>query len=179
MLIIIYIIVTIIKNIDELILPIIFVIITMDNNANIIPIITDINELVLCFTTSALFSASNFGYFKLTFIPMKWDTNGINNKDSNILILNFINRIIFPINSTGVVIIKQEYILDISIVFIFIGNDFKMFMFFPSKLITELVIDVIYAVKDINTNINIDILLFNNSFDNPRPPSLLVNIGII
>ena len=45
--------------------------------SNPIPANTDIIELVLCFTTSALFSNSNFGYFKLIIIPIKCDTNGI------------------------------------------------------------------------------------------------------
>ena len=103
---------------------------------------------MLCFTTSVLFSASNLGYFKLTRIPIKCETNGINTDKisssiaSNILTLNFMNNTMLPIIRTGVVRIRLEYILDINIVLVLIGNDFIIFIFFPSKLITELVIDV-------------------------------------
>ena len=80
---------------------------------------------------------------------MKCETSGIktdsiiNNIDSNILVLNFINNIMSPITNTGVVINKQVYILDINIVFTFIGNDFKITILLPSKLINEFVIEVI------------------------------------
>ena len=132
---------------------------------NTMPNITDKNELVLCFITSASFSASSFGYFRLIIIPIKCDTKGINidsiinNSISIILVLILINNIISPINKIGVVRIKLEYIFDINIVFVFIGSDLRILMFLPSKLITELVIDVINAVTVISANINIDELL--------------------
>ena len=45
--------------------------------------------------------------------------------------------------ATGVVITKPAYILDIRIVLVFMGSDLRILIFFPSKLITALVIDVI------------------------------------
>ena len=55
----------------EFIIPISFVMIAIDIMHSNIPIITDTNELVDCFTTSVSFSASNFGYFKFNIIPIK------------------------------------------------------------------------------------------------------------
>ena len=138
-------------------------IVTTDNINNSIPIITDKNELILCFTTSALFSYSNLGYFKLIISPIKCDISGViienisNNIISKIFNLNLINRIMSPINIGTVVIDSAAYILDIKMVLVLIGNDFSMLIFFPSKLITELVIDVINAADEIRIKIKIDI----------------------
>ena len=96
------------------------------------------------------------------------------NKASIILILNLINSIISPINNIGVVITKQAYILDIIIVLGFIGRVFNMFMFLPSRLITEFVIDVIYEVITINISIITEVLFIINSMLKPKPFSLLV-----
>ena len=112
--IIIYIITDIVSSNTGFIIPIIFVIIITDIISNNIPIITEMNELALCFTTSVLFSASNLGYFRLTISPIKCETRGINTDninnsiDSIMLILNLIISIIFPINNTGVVNSRLE-----------------------------------------------------------------------
>ena len=113
------------------------------------PIITDMNELVLCFITSVVFSQSNLGYLRFTIIPIKCDVSGIimdniiKSMDSKRLILNFISNISVPINKTGVVMVRDANILLIKIVFTFIGRDFNMLIFLPSRLMIELVMDVI------------------------------------
>jgi hypothetical protein len=163
--------VTKVNNNVELIVPATLKIIITLMIRKIIPIMTDTNELILCFTTSVLFSASNFGYFKLIMIPIKCDTKGIstdninNNIDSMMLILNLIINTIVPIINTGVVIIKLEYTFDINIVLTLTGNDFNILMLLPSKLITELVIDVIKAVTVIKISITKDKLFIIKSLD--------------
>ena len=152
---------------------------------NIIPIVTAIKELALCFTTSDVLSQLNFGYLRLIIIPIKCDTKGIiidsmiNSNDSIIFILNLTIKTKLPINNIGVVIVNAANTLLIKIVFVFIGNDFNILIFFPSKLITELVIDVMNDVNDIKMNINIDKLLFINSFVSPRPVCSFVSMGIM
>ena len=173
------------NNNKALIFPIVWVIRMMLAIRNIIPIITEMKELALCLTTSVVFSQSNLGYFKLTMIPIKCDISGINIDNTSTIrlyrmfILNFINRIIFPINRIGVVITRQAYIFDIKIVLIFIGSDFKILIFLPSKLMTELVIDVINEVNIRRRRITMDILFVIISFDMPNPPTSSVSVGII
>ena len=148
-----------------------FIIITIEITNNNIPIITDKKELVLCLTTSVEFSKSNLGYFKLIIKPIKCETRGINIDNINnniieiILILNLINNIISPIINTGVVINKQDNILDVKMVLVSIGRDLSILIFFPSKLIKEFVIDVIKDVNEIIINIKIDVLFVIKSND--------------
>ena len=138
---------------------------------NIIPTITQINELILCFTISVGLSASNLGNLRLIISPIKCDTNGINidntnsNKESIILVLNFINKIIFPINNTGVVMNNPNNTLDINIFLVLIGSDFNILIFLPSKLIILLVTLVIKAVTAIKHSINKDVLLTIKSIE--------------
>ena len=56
-------------DIDE-IWPTNLVIVIYDIIKSTIPIVTAIKELILCFTTSEVFSQSNFGYFKFTINPI-------------------------------------------------------------------------------------------------------------
>ena len=81
---------------------------------------------------------------------------------------------IFNIKSDLMVIWKVTF-SAFSIVFVFIGKDFNILIFLPSKLITEFVIDVINAVKDIRIKINIGILFIIRFFDIFKPSVSLVN----
>ena len=116
--------------------------------------------------------------------PIKCETNGnksdsISNKIASTgLILNLINNIMSPIINIGVVRTKLLYILDINIFFVLIGNDFKILIFLPSRLITELVIDVVKAVNEIKTNINNDKLFITTFLSKPNP-FLSISIGNI
>lgn len=176
--------VAIISNKMVLIWPITFIIIMIDIINNIIPSVTAIKELVLCLTTSVVLSQFNFGYFKFIIIPIKCDTNGINidniinNIDSIILSLNLMNNIISPINKTGVVMVRAANTLLNSIVFTLIGNDLRILIFLPSRLITELVMEVINDVNNIKTNTSIGKLFIIRSFDIPKEVWSLVSIKI-
>ena len=78
-----------------------------------IPIKTEIIELILCFTISVSFVASNLGYFKLIMIPINSEVNGIINVAINIRImliksnLNLIKIIISPIIIHGIMIVRD------------------------------------------------------------------------
>ena len=125
---------------------------------NNIPVNTAIAELILCFTTSVSFSASIFGYFKFTIIPIVSETNGniideikiINT--SIILKLNLINIIISPTTKTGTIIITAVNTLEIIILNEDTGKLFSILNDFPSNEIIELVIEDISDEKQTNPN---------------------------
>ena len=75
----------------------------------------------------------------------------------------------FPIKNTGVVNNKLEYILVINMFFAFKGKDFSILIFLPSRLITELVIDVIYDAAETSPKINTDKLLIISFLDMLNP----------
>ena len=122
------------------------------------PLVTEINELILCLITSVSFKAFIFGNFKLTRIPIVSDIIGNNIDDtniinvSNILKLNLINIIMSPTNINGTInktaVNTLEYIIFCGLT----GKLFSILNDFPSSDIMELVIDVIKLQKIIKLN---------------------------